>query len=169
MNYDEVRPLLETGDVIGVKRKDGTLAKLTQHFTESDYTHIGIILKMTNGVWMAELNSGRNHLIPLSQLQDMQFDVYDPPSCLNRSHIRAAILRWLRFPVEYGFIAFVCIGLMDYFNIKFPVLSKNILVCSGYIVRIFQTAGWDERISPFQSPAELLKMLHLKFKVNQAG
>lgn len=164
MDYAQARPLLETGDVIGVRHPKG-LGKYTQFFTSSDYTHVGVILRMANGVWMAELNSGRNHLIPLSQLKDHRFDVYYPPVS-DRSKIRHAIHRWLRFQVEYGFIAFIAIGLMEYFKIKFVVRSKNLLVCSGYLVKIFQTAGWDSRISPVQSPRELLSRLELKFEVN---
>lgn len=165
MNYAEVRPLLETGDVIGVRHPYGFIGEATQHFTRSDYTHVGVVLRMANGVWMAELNSGRNHLIPLSQLQHHRFDVYHPP-VTDRGKIRIAIHRWLRYQIEYGVWAFIAIGLMDYFKIKFAVRAKNLLVCSGYLIRIFQTAGWDSKISPVQSPREFLSRLELKFEVN---
>lgn len=166
MNYSEVRPLLQTGDIIGVKNSQSKLGKLTQYFTRSDYTHTGMVLRANHGVWLAELNGGRNHLIPLSQLMDMPFDVFEPPVD-NRAYLKTSILRWLRYPVEYGVLAFIAIGIMNYFRIKFFVKLKNMLVCSGFVIRILQSAGWNAEVSPLQSPGEFLAPLKLKYRVNQ--
>lgn len=165
MNYTEVRPLLGTGDIIGVKNSKSFTGKLTQFFTRSEYTHVGVVLRVNHGVWMAELNSGRNHLIPLSQLMDMPFDVFEAP-VENRGYLKTSILRWLRYPVTYSFKAFLAVGFMTYFKVKYFVKVKDFLVCSGYVIKILQTAGWNAEASCLQSLGEFLATLKLKYKVN---
>jgi hypothetical protein len=151
---------IETGDLIAVRTAHGIMGRLTQFVTRSPYTHVGIVIRLGSDLFMAELNGGRNHLVPLSQLTD--YDVYACPTGLR--DIDGAIRQWLRLPVDYGFLAFAAIGLLDWFRIKAFVHWRQILVCSGYCVAIYETAGWPEH-SRIVSPRELAADLELKLAV----
>lgn len=168
MNYKEIRPFLQTGDIVGVRHPENILGTATQYFTNSPYTHVGIIVRKRqgNGVWLAELNSGKNHLIPMSQLKDKQFDIFQCPVS-NQTHIASSIDRWLRYPIHYGFKNFILIGLNSYIGVKIPPIFGDELVCSGFVLRILQTAGWDVDMSPLLSPGELLSNFVLKYQINQ--
>ena len=160
MTYDEYAPLIDTGDLIVVPTAHSLLGKLTQFFTRSPYTHAGMAIWIGGELFVAELNGGRNHLIPIIQLQE--FDVYACPEGLINIH--SSIRKWLSYKVEYGFIALVCIGLLNWLRIEYFVNWRRILVCSGYCVAIYQTAGWG-RFSRVVSPGQLAAALKLKFKV----
>ncbi len=160
MTYDEYSPLINTGDLIAIPIAHNILGKATQYFTRSTYTHTGIAIWLDNELFMAELNGGRNHLIPIIQLTN--FHVYKCPDNLN--DIYGSIRKWLSYIIEYGYSAFIAIGLLNWLRIKYFVHWKNILVCSGYCVAIYQTAGWQQ-CSRVISPGELTSMLNLKFKV----
>ena len=164
MNYNDVRSSIKTGDIILVRKSHGILGAMTKFFTHSPYTHSGIAVWKTDGLYMAELNGGLNHLIPLSQLKDIPFDVYACPAELDQTKIEIAISVWLREPIDYGYGAFVAIGLLEYLRIKIFVHWRKILVCSGYVVAILETAGWSEH-SRVVSPQELSELLNLKFEV----
>lgn len=162
MNYTDYAPNIKSGDLIAVPTAHSIMGKLTQFFTRSPYTHVGTALWIGEELFMAELNGGRNHLIPIIQLND--FDVYQCPDGLYA--IETAIRKWLNYPVDYGFIAFVAIGLLNWFKIKKFIKWRKILVCSGYCVAIYETAGWPE-CTRILSPGELAAMLKLKFIVRQ--
>lgn len=154
---------IQTGDLIAVRKAHGILGRLTQFFTRSPYTHVGIAIWLGGELFMAELNGGRNHLIPLAQLDD--YDVYQCPEGLI--NIEASIQAWLKLPINYGFAAFIAIGVLDWFKIKAFVHWRKILVCSGYCVAIYETAGWPEH-SRVISPRELASELTLKLEVRPA-
>lgn len=164
MIYMESRDQIKDGDVVLVKKAHNIMGKLTQYFTRSLYTHAGVAIWIDGGLYMAELNGGRNHLIPLSQLADTPFDVYECP-LKDKSLIRKSIFNWLRFVVPYGFSAFVAIGIINYFRIKEFIHWRKVLVCSGYCVAILEDAGWEEH-TRILSPGDLSRMLLLKFEVN---
>lgn len=160
LGYKSIRKLVHTGDLIAVRGR-GFLSFLTRYFTRSPYTHTGVAIWKEDGLYMAELNSGRNHLIPLSQLSRIDFDIYAAPV----SNCEDAINQWLRHQVDYGYLSFLAIGLFNWLRITTFLHWKNILVCSGYCVAIYQTAGWKENVSRVISPGELTS--HLKLKVQK--
>lgn len=160
MLYEEARKAIETGDTIAVRTSHGILGDLTKIVTRSPYTHVGVAIWVAGHLYMAELNGGRNHLVPLSQLTD--FDVYARPAGISAEAADAAILFWLAKPVSYGFLALVAIGFLNWFRIKVFVHWRKILVCSGYVVAIYEHAGWSER-SRVISPQELVDQLVLRF------
>lgn len=162
LTYQEARSQIATGDLIAVRTPNGIMGKLTRFFTRSPYTHTGIAIWIEGGLYMGELNGGRNHLIPLSQLDHCDFDVYLPPA--NLTNIADALFFWLRLQIEYGYLAFVAIGLLNYFNIKIFVHWRQLLVCSGWCVAIYEEAGWGEH-SRIISPGELAAMLTIKLQV----
>ena len=162
MDYKQARSSIKTGDLIAIRTAHNWLGWLTQFFTRSPYTHCGIALWIDNGLYLAELNGGRNHITPLSQWVGTDFDVYDPPLGLN--HIIDSIFFWLRVPVDYGFIAFVTIGLLHWFRIKKFVHWRQNFVCSGWCVAVYEESGWPEH-SRMLSPQDLTELLSLKLEV----
>jgi hypothetical protein len=164
MNYQELRAQIEDGDLIATRIAHGLFGKLTQFFTRKVYTHCGIATWLDGGLWMVEINGGRNHAIPLSQLEDEDFDVFQPPQELDRQAIRKAALESMRVKVEYGFLAAFMIGLLGLLKLKVFVHWRKIIVCSGYCVAVYEKAGWSEH-SRIISPGELADLLRLKLKI----
>ncbi|WP_394780589.1 hypothetical protein [Undibacterium sp.] len=66
LNYDQARYQIDDGDLIAVCGRDSIVSTLTRFFTRSAYTHTGIAVWLDSGLWMMELNGGRNHAIPMS-------------------------------------------------------------------------------------------------------
>jgi hypothetical protein len=162
MNYADARAQIVTGDLISVRTAHGFLGWLTQVVTRSPYTHSGIARWMGDELYMAELNGGRNHLIPMSQLTG--FDVSAAPEGL--ADIDGAIAEWLRVAIPYGSLAFAAIGVLDWLRLTSFVHWRRILVCSGYCVAIYETAGWPEH-TRILSPRALAALLTFKFNVTQ--
>lgn len=154
---------IDTGDLIAVRTAHGILGGLTQIITRSPYTHVGIAVWRGGGLYVAELNGGRNHLVPICQLTD--YDVYACPGGLT--NIDGAVDTWLRLPIDYGYGTFVAIGLLNWFRIKMFVHWRKIIVCSGYCVAIWESAGWPEH-SRVISPRELTELVKLKQQVRPA-
>lgn len=163
MLYEEVRHLIEDGDLIAVHEKKGILAALTRFFTRSPVTHTGTAFWMDDVLWMAELNGGRNHAIPLSQLSNTAFDVHYPP-VPDRAAIREAIFKNLRMKIPYGFIALLLIGFLSFFKINIFVHWRSVIVCSGFSVKIYEDAGLNEQSRQI-SPGNLAAKLYKKFSV----
>lgn len=163
MDYAEARDLIEDGDLISVRGRRGILANVIRLVTRAPDTHSGIALWLDGGLWMSELNGGKNHAVPLSQLEATDFDVYHPPVG-DRAAIRQAMLDQLRVSVHYGTPALLVIGLLDFFRINLFVHWRRIMVCSGYCVAAYEAAGWPEH-SRMISPRKLASQLRLKLQV----
>lgn len=163
MDYAQARNLIEDGDLIAVRGTHGALAAATRSATDSPVTHTGIAFWQADGLWMGELNGGGNHGVPLSQLEGTDFDVYYPP-VPSRKKVRASLLAALRDKQPYGFLALPVIGLLNWLRIKVFIHWRQILVCSGWCVKVYEGAEWPER-SRILSPAELVDLLVLKLEV----
>lgn len=162
LKYKDARALIIDGDLVAVINPQGIFGYATQFFTRSKYTHVGIAIWLGDGLYLAELNSGRNHFIPLSQLEGVKFDVYTPPYQLV--DIRSAVFKWMREPIDYSFLASAVIGLRSWLGIKASINWKEQLVCSGWCMAVYQEDGMT-RYSRVVSPAELVKLFKLKFNV----
>jgi hypothetical protein len=162
IDYATARPLIADGDCILVRETHGFLTPFTRFFSRSAYTHAGIALWMDDGLWMAELNSGKNHAVPLCQLSNTDFDVYHCP--VDREAAVIATLDALHSKISYGIAALFVIGLLNWLRITVFLHARKILVCSGYVVAIYEAAGWSER-SRMISPQELATQLKLKIEV----
>lgn len=164
MKYRDARELIQTGDLLGFKRKSGLTATLTRFFTRSDYTHTGIALWIEDGLWLAEINLGHsNHLIPVSQVTDVDFDVFCSP-VTDSPRIRSSIVDSLRVRLDYSLRSAVTIGLINWLKLKFRPKVRNALDCSEYNLKIYISAGWDRELRML-SPKELVAMLTFKFSV----
>lgn len=164
MNYDEAVSQIEDGDIISIRKVHSLFGVLTKLFT-GKYTHTGMAIWLNNSLWMTELNGGRNHAIPMIQLADSQFDVFFPPSSLNRAKIRRASLDSLKVMVKYGIPAVIATGINEFFGFNRFIHWRNILDCSGYVIKILEAAGWNEH-SYITSPTKLSEMLTFKLSVN---
>lgn len=174
--YREARQFICTGDVIAVRDSKSWLGRLIQRVTGRPHTHTGVAYWLDDQLYMASLNSGRNHLSRLSQLKD--FDVCMPPNGLYRDAIKQATDDWLEHPIEYGFLAFVAIGLECLLRMRTLFDNwRNIVVCAGGTVQIFEGAAalqqaqgrcypprWLEH-SRMLAPGELVDELRLKLCV----
>lgn len=149
-NYSDVRHLIQDGDLIAV-RGNHAIDKLTSAVTGSPYTHTGVAAWLDNRLFMADLNSGRNHLTAVSCVED--FDVFTPPVGLDRALIRAAVFEWLAAPIDYGMLAFIVIGLKSALRIKAAVHWRKIVVCSGGSVMIFELAASLMKAAGLAPPA----------------
>lgn len=165
MDYAQARPLILDGDLIAVRETHGFLTPFTRIFTRSPITHNGTAIWIDGGLWMAELNTGKNHAIPLSQLDETDFDVHEPPID-DRAALRESILANLRMKVPYGFLALPVIGLLDWLRVKVFIHARSILVCSGWCVKVYEDAGWDEH-TRITSPRALAAELPLKLEVRR--
>lgn len=164
LDYEAARPHIQTGDTVAIKGRSGLLAHFTRFFTRSDYTHTGIAFWMADGLWMFEINGGRNHIIPLSQLVEEEFDVFCRPDGLSPEAVLQAVMDNLRSRVDYGFLAIPVIGLLDFLKIKLFVHWRRILVCSGMVVKVYEDAGWPHH-SRVISPRALAALLTLRLEV----
>jgi hypothetical protein len=164
MNYDEVRDKIKTGDVISVRAKNGIIADMIRLVTRSPYSHSGIAIWLGDGLWMAEINSGHNHLVPLSQYQYMDFDVFECPADRDRTQVE--ILQSLRFRIDYGILSFFMIGYATVFGAKGRFTTRKAKVCSEYVQTILINSGWSVP-DKMVSPADLASKLTLKFEVRQ--
>jgi hypothetical protein len=162
MNYKEARKYIDNGDMIAVRTAHNWINRATQFFTRSPYTHAGLAIWIDGGLYIAELNGGRNHLTPMSQLEDLDFDVFKKPGCVE--NVRANIFKWLRKPIEYAYASFIVIGLLNWLKIKTFVRWRKMLVCSGWCVAVYEDSGWGEH-SRILSPGDLANLLELKFEI----
>ena len=166
ISYKLARPMIEDGDLITTRRVHGLFGILT-FLTTGKYTHTGTAVWIGRSLWMVEINGGRNHAIPLSQLEHEDFDVYYPPEGLDRRRIKREAIESIRVRVNYGFIATVVTGIVEFFNLPIVINWRNYLHCAGYSIRIYDQAGWDVTgtHSYITSPTKLASMLRLKFRI----
>lgn len=169
MDYGTARSQIRTGDLIGVRDVHGLLGKATVFFTRKPYTHTGVAVWCTNRLFMADLNSGRNHLTAVSCLTN--FDVCEMPENLDRTCVERALFDWLAKPVKYGMLAFLVIGLRCFLGLKVFIHWRKIVVCSGGSVTIYEMGAdymrgmgmsipkeWDDH-NRMLSPGELVDEL----------
>ena len=164
MQYEEARSYIEDGDAIIIHGKGGLLTPFTKFFTRSSYTHAGLAFWMDGVLWLAEINSGNDHAIPLSQLSNAEFDVFARPAGITAAQAKAAILEELRDKTAYGFLGIPVIGLLNFLKLSFQLPWRRIIVCSGLCLRVYMRAGFPP-VSLMQSPADLARLLTLKFRV----
>lgn len=177
-NYNEVRQSIEDGDLIAV-RGSHLIDRLTRLVTRSPVTHTGVAVWLDGRLFMADLNSGRNHLTALSCVPD--FDVHTPPAGIDRPSIRQSLLDWLASPIDYGFAAFAMIGLRSMLKSRAFIHWRKIMVCSGSTVMIYEgaahrvqdaggspPAAWLEH-NRMLTPGELAEELPLRLSVRKDG
>lgn len=163
MNYNEARDKIQDGDCIAVKVRENLFHELIRFSNRSDITHTGVAVWIDGGLWMAETNGGNNHIVPMSQLENVDFDVYEPPVA-DRARIRTAITESLRYRIKYGFEDLVPIGIISFLKLKLKINPGKKVVCFNYTAMIYHEAGWSSE--PYlRSGEELVSHFRYKFSV----
>ncbi len=163
MKYEDARPLIETGDLIAVKSRKGFLPQLTRLIDGDDYTHTGVAIWIDKGLYMAEINSGHNHMVALSQYYLSDFDVFYPP-VEDRAVLRDKIEENLRYKVDYGFFTLIVLAIHKLLRIKTLPKSSDSIVCSELSQNIYIDSGWTED-KRMITPGDLANKLKLKLSV----
>ena len=159
MDYATARPLIRSGDVIGVMSRKGPLAWITRAVMAlsggEPYTHVGVALWQSGRLYLVELNGGGNHLVPLSQLTQ-PFNVARPLPGVSPEDVQIAVDFELETHVGYGTASLILIGLRRLFGAA-PRAPWG-LVCSGYVLSILRRLGWSpEGLHPMPAPDEIMR------------
>lgn len=163
MDYATARSIIEDGDLIGVHGEHGLLVWPTRFFTRSKVTHVGIAVWLDGGLYLAELNGGGNHYVPLSQLSEVGFEVRYPP-VNDRSRVKQAVQDLMRSKKTYGYLGLAVVGLITWLKIKVSIRAKELIVCSGWCRTVYEAAG-APRKTQMVSPGDLCNELPLKLTV----
>ena len=143
MDYATARPLIRSGDVIGVMSRKGPLAWATRAVMwisgGKPYTHVGIALWQADRLYLVELNGGGNHLVPLSQISQ-PFDVARPLAGVTDDDVAGAVDAELEHHVSYGVWSLAIIGLRRLFG-QAPRAPFG-LVCSSFVAGILHRLRW---------------------------
>lgn len=158
MDYATARPLIRSGDVIGVMSRKGPLAWATRAVMwisgGKPYTHVGVALWQAGRLYLVELNGGGNHLVPLSQISQ-PFDVARPLAGISADDVAAAADAELERHVSYGVWSLALIGLRRLFG-QAPRAPFG-LVCSSFVAGILRRLGWaPEGLHPMPAPDEVM-------------
>lgn len=167
MTYDEVRSQIQTGDLIAVKKKSGFLPIATRWVTRSPYTHTGIAIWAGGRLLLAQTNAGGCGLIPLSQEQPYDFDIFACP--VDKEVIETVIWDMLGERIPYGFFDLVRIFGWLMLKIPLPKQDGEDLVCSALSAMMYKKAGWNPKDLPsIPWPGAVVKELSSakKFEVN---
>lgn len=158
MKYLEARDRINTGDLVAVKSRQGFLPTLTR-LVDGPYTHTGIAIWIEGGLYISEINSGGNHLVPLSQV-DQPFSVLPSPVSTNGG-LRGSLFYNLRSKVHYGFVGLIRIGLYSLFGVVTKPWTED-PVCDEFSIKVYKDAGWlGVGLPPVVSPSGLVRALGL--------
>lgn len=158
MDYATTRPMIRSGDVIGVMSRKGPLARATRAVMwisgGRPYTHVGVALWQAGRLYLVELNGGGNHLVPMSQISQ-PFDVARPLAGISAEDVAAAADAELEHHVSYGVWSLALIGLRRLFG-QAPRAPFG-LVCSSFVAGILRRLGWaPEGLHPMPAPDEVM-------------
>jgi hypothetical protein len=145
MHYEDARPLIQTGDLIAVRRRSGPLAVATRAITDSPYTHTGTALWAGERLLLAHINGGGCSFVPLSQEAEYGFDAYECP--VDRSMAEQLIWQMFGVHIAYGFAHLVRIALFLWFGVPLPKQGDD-YICSALSARIYLMAGWKPQCLP---------------------
>ena len=159
MDYAAARPLIRSGDVIGVMSRKGPLAWITRAVMRISggrpYTHVGLAMWQAGRLYIVELNGGGNHMRPLSQISE-PFDITRPLPGVSPEDVQIAVDFELEEHVGYGTGSLILIGLRRLFGTA-PRAPWG-LVCSGYTASILRRLGWaPEGLHPMPAPDEIMR------------
>lgn len=157
MNYEDVRRMVFDGDLIAVRKRHGLAAWAIRQFTGSPYTHTAIALWLDGGVWVAEMDSTKNVLVPLSQYAGERFEVYRCP--VNRAEVRAMLLEHLRTRINYDWRDVLAIGLHHVFNLPLPARDRGGRICSTFAGAVYLACGWAASLPMLATPGDVVNAL----------
>jgi|ERR1035437_1452525 hypothetical protein len=159
MRYLEARDLIKDGDLIAVKGT-GLISDITKFVTDSIYSHTGIAIWLDGGLWLSQMTSGGNNLIPLSQ--ESCFDVFECP--VNPASVRTYVLEKLRTRINYSFLDLIVAGLTSITKFKIPTTNTG-LICSAASTKTYLANGWDIITPPVPTPGWVASRLKMKLSI----
>ncbi|MES9873158.1 MAG: hypothetical protein ABW146_08605 [Candidatus Sedimenticola sp. 6PFRAG7] len=155
MRYLTARGRIKDGDLIALKRSRGWFWQLVRWVTRSAYTHTAVAVWLEGGLYVVEMNSAGNVLVPLSQYRS-PFDVFACP--VNRAQAKEMALWSLRNPIGYGWTDLLYIAAHNLLALRTPRDTGGI-VCSALSALIYRQAGWQATLPNIPSPADLVAAL----------
>lgn len=162
--YSEIRPHVADGDLVAVRSRHGVFPNLTRLITRSPYTHTAIALWLEGGLWIAEMRSGGNVLVPLSQRANEDFDVFDCP--VDRANVRGWLLQRLRSKTDYDVLDLARIAAWRLFGVPLPEQDDDQLVCSAFAAMAWLYGGWQPKGLPsIAAPGDVVDALGVPPKI----
>lgn len=146
MKYSEIRDGIKTGDLIAVKKRSGFLAVATRLVTKSPYTHTGIAVWVGDRLLLAQTNAGGCNIVPLSQEEVYEFDVFDCP--VNRDEVEKIVWDMLGKRIPYGYVDLARIFGLFVLGIPLPKDDGPDMVCSALSAMMYKKAGWAPKELP---------------------
>lgn len=162
MRYADAREQIRTGDLIAVRATSGLFPNLTRLVTRSPYTHTAVALRGgfdgVDRLLIAQENGAGCSIAPLSQFDEVAFDVFDSP--VPRSAAEEAIWLLLGEHIGYGFTDIARIAANRLLGMPLPPADDNRLICSALSASIYLHAQWSPQGLPsIPAPCDLVASL----------
>lgn len=156
--YDEAREHLQTGDLIALRSRKGLAAWLIRLVTRSPYTHTGVAIWVGSRLLVVETRNGPASLVPLSQYQPHDFDVFTAPvDETSRVFGRNVILDTLGNEIPYAYGDLVRIALHELLGVPLPKHPPDRLICSALSELVYRRLGWAPQGLPsIPTPRDLV-------------
>ncbi len=154
-DYEGARSLIRTGDLIGVRSKNGGFPALTRWATKSPYTHTAVALWLCDRLFMVETR-GVAGIVPLAQLGSKEFDVVRCPVA-DSEYVFIEAVNLLGTPVNYDLADLLRIVGRLWFGIKEPETDDGGKICSALSASIYRLAGWRPLgLAAIPAPCEVM-------------
>jgi hypothetical protein len=157
MRYSDVRGNLLTGDIVAIDTRN-KLTRFVQHIfgcgVFEQYTHVGILIWRGDSLHVVEMDGRFNVERPLSQYTNAKKSTIVFRLGLDNNAISTAINKHMRDEVKYDYSSFFTIGARLAFGLG---VSDNPYkqVCTDFIVKILDSAGYKVGDNPLLTPSEL--------------
>ena len=162
MKYSDVRLQICTGDLIAIRKKTGALPTLTRVIDKTPYTHTAVAIwggfQGTDRLLVVESNAAGASLSPLSNYQDVDFDVFARP--VDEALFEFATWDLLGTKIHYDIRDLVRLAANRLFSIPLPKRDDGNLICSALSATIYLHAGWNPKGLPsIPSPRDVVEAL----------
>lgn len=158
--YELARNVIQSADIIFVRKKGFFHQKVISWFTQSDYIHVGIAfwtnIEGASHLMIAEANGGaQRRIVNLSHYKDYQLDIIQAPRPWDE--IKDKALERLG-QVQYNWIRAGYVGVNELFERTFgfqlPDMEMPGEICTEYVANVYEL--------PYNhlSPAALFRFLH---------
>lgn len=160
-DYDEARKFISDGDVIVLRGSllHSPLSLATRLLLRTPYTHASIALWLEGGLWVSEMWSQGNVLVPLSQYAGENWDVFKCP-VEDTAKVKGLILKHMRNEIRYDFGDLMRIAANRLLGVPLPEEDDETMVCSSYVPHVLMEAGWAaEGLPSIAAPDDLARVL----------
>lgn len=157
-HYNAIRPLLKTGDVIGIPTGNRITQTFQRMFNKSDYgyiTHVGILVWRHDRLMVAEMDGRYNVERPLSQYINQNVYIFRPCADINPDLMRQVIDLHLSTAIHYDVMDFIAVGLRTIFG-KLINYHPERIICTEFVAKILRYYNPDRFPYPhILTPAEM--------------